>query len=144
MREAPWALAGVPSLLGSLMGVEWHPEDRSGDTGGQYARHRYFLNLVQSHFPNARLEEELDERLVWRLNGNKKYILGSKNGLEIYDLTEDPGETRNLAGGESPNKDSGTLPFLKKDALWLAEEIETSKPRMSPGAKQALEQLGYL
>jgi len=143
-RGTAWALVGLPSLLSRLTGVPWDPEDRGMETQGQYAQHGYFLKRVESHIPETTLRETLDERLVWRLKGNKKYIVGSRNGVEIYDLSEDPGEMTDLAKGGGAEMNVKSLPMGEASEHWLAEDRKTSNLRMSPDTRKKLEQLGYL
>jgi len=143
-RKDIWALVALPKLVCHLMGIPWNQPDRSKETAGQYFRHHYFLNLVESHFPEAALRNELDERMIWRIQGGKKYIFGSRNGLQIYDLSTDPGETNNMALQKAFEEGEKTVPFTEKDKAWFTREIERSDVRVQPAALKALKDLGYL
>lgn len=107
-------------------------------------------SLITRSLPDDRVFphtlHKVDSPLRWSAITDARYRLLLRNGAaELYDLAEDPGETRNLASSEGSRIKS----MIKRHRAFMREvpalttEREVELP-LDPESRRALEALGYL
>jgi arylsulfatase A-like enzyme len=148
--EAPVALVDLAPTLLDLLGV---PEPGAGFQGQSLARAvtagaaldpERAIHLQRRHYDGERIGEEWVEGELFGLRqGRWKYLeSGDGSRRELYDLAEDPGETRNLADGR-PDE---VRRLAEGIAAWkAATRREGEAPREpSESEREGLRALGYV
>jgi arylsulfatase A-like enzyme len=133
--------AGAPSdLPGISLASGEPPPDRP--IASEYYRPLVHLDLLREVIPDeARVTCLADRRVASVRRGARKVILSSNGEELLYDLGEDPGEERPIAGGEGGDR-------LRAEARTLLNAMERSfdepPPELGLAQKEALRALGYL
>lgn len=96
----------------------------------------------ENHPVLAHWSEELNQEVRTIVSGTLKLINSTRGRRELYDLSKDPGETRNLYG--SDHLASKALETALDSWVRSRPPSEESSPRMDPSVLERLRSLGYL
>jgi len=123
--------------------------------------HRRELVFSEYHYPSqvlgvfrpADLEAHPDRidphrrTLLALQRGDLRFIWSSDGRHELYDLSNDPGETRNLYDPETPSKRGAELAERLEEIAGRAARdliLDPSAPQLDTGTEEELRALGYV
>ena len=112
---------------------------------------------VAEHFTPSMLPEtaaetmagDLDELFVRRrsvIRGGDKYVVSSGGVEQLFDVSRDPGESRDLsedAAAIEPGRTAMTAWVRAMEAPW-SDDVTHDVPDLDPATKQRLKELGYI